>query len=194
MTIYHNMDTMYKIVNDIFYRQEDFPVYLEKISKCRYTYNNFDYKADRWKYEKELEASIKEVAFSKIISINSSDLVKSKAYFDAIFELPAIEKAFQYLKEHNPEVSNEILSNIEINTGSSIDDIIDCLVDIIEDPKVFNIFIKCDKIESINDKFREFNSIIENKIEFDEQGNITKESKEILKNIANDFKSIKISL
>ena len=167
---------------ELFYSHgEDLPSYLRKIRQCR---NSFDinYRYERNYFSNKLEKAMENVAYFKIVSEKSG--VKSRAYFDAFTKIYEIEKAFSY--SYSPEVAIEIIEKLESNCPSNAKDIIECLIDIIEDPEVFGIFIEFDEMERSNEKINNFIDMID-KLSFNDKGELDEEVVDLLKDKINDI-------
>ena len=108
------------------------------------------------------------------MEIGTSDLVKARAYYDAAMEYDTIEEAFRGFTSDgwNSLDNNSILEKINNRIPSVINDVLDCLVDIIEDPDIFELFIKCDNIASNNTRISEFRIYLENNLIFNEDGKL----------------------
>ena len=158
---------------DLFYKNEDLPLYLCKIRQCRNTYDE-SYKYERRYFARELDKRLKDVAFQKIMEIGTSDLVKARAYYDAAMEYDTIEEAFRGFTSDgwNSLDNNSILEKINNRIPSVISDVLDCLVDIIEDPDIFELFVRCDNIASNNTRISEFRTYLENNLIFNEDGKL----------------------
>lgn len=164
-----------KNISNLFYKNEDLPSYLSKIFQCRRTYDESFFKYERDYFSKELDKRIKDVAFQKIMEVKS-DVIKARAYYDAAIECGTIEEAFNYLiKENCPLGSSSVLSKLEKRIPSIISDVLECLTDILEDLDVFELFIKCDEVENRNSKSRDFRDFLEERLIFNDEGKLSKE-------------------
>ncbi len=149
-------------LHNLFHKYNDLPAYLSKVRQCRRIYDE-SFKYERGYFSKELDKRMKNVAFQKIMETGSNNLIKSRAYYDAIMEYDAIEEAFRnWTIDGCPLASNSVLEKIKTRISSVLDDVLECLLDIIEDIEVFEIFIECDKIENANSKIVEFRDYLEN--------------------------------